>query len=146
METIAIALLHSYRNPSHEREIREYLSKRYSPVQTWSLSSDIAPEVREYPRTSTTVANAYVDPPLRKHLSEMDIRVEGHLGFDGIIYLMLSEGGITTLDAARSFSGPTHRVRTGRAGRDRPRPTTERHSDTQTCCRSTWEAPLRSCA
>ena len=111
VETIAIALLHSYRNPSHEREIREYLSKRY-PQYNVSLSSDIAPEVREYPRTSTTVANAYVDPPLRKHLSEMEYGLRS-LGFDGIIYLMLSEGGITTLDAARSF--PVRLIESGPA-------------------------------
>ena len=67
VETIAVALMHSYRNPSHERTIREYLTQRY-PQYSVSLSSEVAPEVREYPRTSTTVANAYVEPPLRKHL------------------------------------------------------------------------------
>ena len=77
-----------------------------------SLSSEIAPEVREYPRTSTTVANAYVDPPLRKHLSEMEHGLRS-MGFGGIIYLMLSEGGITTLDAARSF--PVRLIESGPA-------------------------------
>ena len=111
VETIAVALLHSYRNPSHELAIREYLNNRY-PQYTVSLSSEIAPEAREYPRTSTTVANAYVEPPLRKHLSEMEHGLRS-LGFGGIIYLMLSEGGITTLNAARSF--PVRLIESGPA-------------------------------
>ena len=111
VETIAVALMHSYRNPSHERTIREYLRNRY-PQYDVSLSSEVAPEVREYPRTSTTVANAYVDPPLRKHLAEMASGLKS-LGFGGVIYMMLSEGGVTTPEAARSF--PVRLVESGPA-------------------------------
>ena len=111
VENIAVALLHSYRNPSHERMVREYLKDRY-PQYGVSLSSDVAPEVREYPRTSTTVANAYVEPPLRGHLAEMEDGLRA-LGFEGVVYMMLSEGGITTLEAARSF--PVRLVESGPA-------------------------------
>ena len=111
VETIAVALLHSYRNPSHERMVREYLKDRY-PQYGVSLSSEVAPEVREYPRTSTTVANAYVEPPLRGHLAEMEDGLRT-LGFGGVVYMMLSEGGITTMDAARSF--PVRLVESGPA-------------------------------
>ena len=111
VETIAVALLHSYRNPSHERMVREYLKDRY-PQYAVSLSSEVAPEVREYPRTSTTVANAYVEPPLRGHLAEMEDGLRS-LGFGGVIYMMLSEGGITTMEAARSF--PVRLVESGPA-------------------------------
>ena len=111
VETVAVALLHSYRNPSHERMVREYLKDRY-PQYAVSLSSEVAPEVREYPRTSTTVANAYVEPPLRRHLAEMEDGLRS-LGFGGVIYMMLSEGGITTLEAARSF--PVRLVESGPA-------------------------------
>ena len=111
VETIAVALLHSYRNPSHERMVREYLKGRY-PQYGVSLSSEVAPEVREYPRTSTTVANAYVEPPLRGHLAEMEDGLRS-LGFGGVIYMMLSEGGITTMEAARSF--PVRLVESGPA-------------------------------
>ena len=111
VETIAVALLHSYRNPSHERMVREYLKNRY-PQYGVSLSSEVAPEVREYPRTSTTVANAYVEPPLRGHLAEMEEGLRS-LGFGGVIYMMLSEGGITTMEAARSF--PVRLVESGPA-------------------------------
>ena len=111
VETIAVALLHSYRNPSHERMVREYLKDRY-PQYGVSLSSEVAPEVREYPRTSTTVANAYVEPPLRGHLAEMDDGLRS-LGFAGVVYMMLSEGGITTMEAARSL--PVRLVESGPA-------------------------------
>ena len=111
VETIAVALLHSYRNPSHERMIREYLKDRY-PQYGVSLSSEVAPEVREYPRTSTTVANAYVEPPLRGHLAEMEEGLRS-LGFGGVVYMMLSEGGITTMGAARSL--PVRLVESGPA-------------------------------
>ena len=111
VEMIAVALLHSYRNPSHERMVREYLKDRY-PQYAVSLSSEVAPEVREYPRTSTTVANAYVEPPLRGHLAEMEDGLRS-LGFGGVIYMMLSEGGITTMEAARSF--PVRLVESGPA-------------------------------
>ena len=111
VETIAVALMHAYRNPSHELMVRDYLQARY-PQYGVSLSSEVAPEVREYPRTSTTVANAYVEPPLRRHLEETDEGLRS-LGFGGVIYMMLSEGGITTLDAARSF--PVRLVESGPA-------------------------------
>ena len=111
VETIAVALLHSYRNPSHELMVREYLKARY-PQYGVSLSSEVAPEVREYPRTSTTVANAYVEPPLSRHLVEMEDGLRS-LGFGGVVYMMLSEGGITTMEAARSF--PVRLVESGPA-------------------------------
>ena len=111
VETIAVALLHSYRNPAHEQQVRDYLNEHY-PKYGVSISSEVAPEVREYPRTSTTVANAYVEPPLGRHLAEMEAGLKS-LGFNGVIYLMLSEGGVTTLDAARSF--PVRLVESGPA-------------------------------
>ncbi len=103
VETIAVALMHSYRNPAHERMVRDYLQARY-PQFGVSLSSEVAPEVREYPRTSTTVANAYVEPPLRRHLEEMEAGLRS-MGFGGVIYMMLSEGGITT-PGGRPFPSP----------------------------------------
>lgn len=111
VETIAVTLLHSYRSPAHEQRVRDYLNERY-PKYGVSISSEVAPEVREYPRTSTTVANAYVEPPLGRHLAEMEAGFRS-LGFNGVIYLMLSEGGVTTLDAARSF--PVRLVESGPA-------------------------------
>ena len=111
VETIAVALMHSYQNPTHERDVRDYLRKRY-PRFSVSLSSEVAPEVREYPRTSTTVANSYVEPPLGQHLTELESGL-ATLGFGGVIYMMLSEGGVTTVEAARAF--PVRLVESGPA-------------------------------
>ncbi len=142
VETIAVALLHSYRNPSHERMVREWLQDRY-PQYGVSLSSEVAPEVREYPRTSTTVANAYVQPPLSRHLAEMEDGLRS-LGFGGVVYMMLSEGGITTMEAARSF--PVRLVESGPAAGAMAAVYYGETSGTATCSRSTWAAPRRSSA
>ena len=62
VQSIAVALLHAYRDATHEQRIRDRLRERY-PEFYVSVSSEVAPEVREFERTSTTVANAYVQPP-----------------------------------------------------------------------------------
>jgi N-methylhydantoinase A len=59
--SLAICFLHSYANPVHERIAAEAIAKKY-PKLSITLSSDIAPEIREYPRCVTAVANAYVRP------------------------------------------------------------------------------------
>ena len=61
VESLAICFLHAYANPAHERAVAEAASRRFQNLSI-SISSDIAPEIREYQRTSTTVANAYVRP------------------------------------------------------------------------------------
>ena len=111
VETIAVALMHSYRDSTHEQLVRDHINRRY-PKYHVSISSEVAPEVREYPRTSTTVANAYVEPRLALHLAEMNSGLTA-LGFRGNIYMMLSEGGVTTLDVARAF--PVRLVESGPA-------------------------------
>ena len=111
VETIAVALMHSYRNPAHEQAVRDYIREGH-PKYSVSLSSEVAPEVREYPRTSTTVANSYVEPSLGRHLAEMESGLKS-LGFAGVIYMMLSEGGVTTLELARAF--PVRLVESGPA-------------------------------
>lgn len=111
VKTIAVALMHSYRNPDHEQRIRDYIAERY-PDYVVSLSSEVAPEIREYPRTSTTVANAYVQPSLARHIADMEEGLKS-LGFVGAVYMMLSEGGITTTETAKFF--PVRLVESGPA-------------------------------
>ena len=65
VEALAVVLLHSFRNPLHERIIREVVESEF-PSLTLSLSSDVMPEIREFERTSTTVANVYVKPIARR--------------------------------------------------------------------------------
>jgi N-methylhydantoinase A len=93
VESLAVVFLHAYANAAHERIAAEVLAQRF-PRLSLSLSSDIAPEIREYPRASTTVANAYVRPLAERYLDRLEARLLG-LGIIGGFFLMLSSGGLT---------------------------------------------------
>jgi len=98
VDSVAISLLHSFRNPTHEQMLRDMvLTKR--PGFAISLSSEVMPEVREYERTSTTVANAYAVPVVRRYLGELQ-RGLAELGVSGRLYIMLSTGGIASIETA----------------------------------------------
>ena len=112
IESVAVSLLHSYANPAHEQRLREILSKAM-PGLAITLSSEVCPEVREYERTSTAVANAYVQPLMAGYLGRLD-RALKEAGFKGAIYLMTSGGGLTSLAAAARF--PIRLVESGPAG------------------------------
>ncbi len=111
VESIAVALLHAYRDATHEQRIRNRLRERY-PEFYVSVSSEVAPEVREFERTSTTVANAYVQPAMDRYAEDMVVRFRGK-GFGGTVYPMVSGGGLTTLDVALEF--PVRMVESGPA-------------------------------
>jgi len=99
--SVAISLLHSYRNPIHERQIEECLRKEF-PSFHISTSSRVSPEIREYERTSTTVANAYVQPIMKRYLRHIETQLKRG-GFPGALYAMLSSGGITNVRLAEEF-------------------------------------------
>ncbi|MGB0824212.1 MAG: hydantoinase/oxoprolinase family protein, partial [Alphaproteobacteria bacterium] len=111
-ESVAIGLLHSYLNDSHERQIAEVLARRL-PQVTLSLSSEVSPQMREYERFNTTIANAYIKPLMKSYLG----RLEGRLAEQGAacpIFLMHSGGGIISLESAAEF--PVRLVESGPAG------------------------------
>ena len=99
VESLAVVFLHAYANPVHERMAGEALARRF-PGLSVSLSSDIAPEIREYPRASTTVANAYVRPLAERYLDRLEARL-GELGITCGCFLMLSSGGLTHVAEAK---------------------------------------------
>jgi N-methylhydantoinase A len=99
VESLAVVFLHAYANAVHERMAADALARRF-PGLSVSLSSDIAPEIREYPRTSTTVANAYVRPLAERYLDRLEARLIG-LGITGGCFLMLSSGGLTHVAEAK---------------------------------------------
>jgi N-methylhydantoinase A len=110
--SVAVAFLHSYVNPDHERRTREILQAAL-PGLWVTLSSEVCPEVREYERTSTTVANAYVQPLMDGYLGRMQALLTEE-GFRGTIYLVTSGGGLTAIETARKF--PVRLVESGPAG------------------------------
>lgn len=111
-ESVAVGLLHSYVNDVHERLIRDVLAERL-PGAMVSLSSEVSPQMREYERFNTTIANAYIKPLMKSYL----VRLEGRLAVEGAscpIFLMHSGGGIISLESASEF--PVRLVESGPAG------------------------------
>jgi N-methylhydantoinase A len=111
IEALAIAFLHSYANPSHERRAREIIRRRYAWLPI-TLSAEVAPEIREYERTNTACVNAYVQPRVQAYLDGLGEGLGG-IGFEGEIYLMLSGGGVTTIEEAKCY--PVRLIESGPA-------------------------------
>jgi len=112
IESVAIALMHSYANPDHERRIGELLREGI-PGLWLTLASECCPEIREYERTSTACANAYVQPLMASYLERLEAALD-KAGFKGTLYLMTSGGGLTAAGIARRF--PVRLVESGPAG------------------------------
>lgn len=111
VEAVAVCLLHSFLNPVHEEQIGAWLAEHLPHVRI-SLSAEVAPQIREYERMSTTVCNAYVQPLTARYLNQLQQELDQH-GFEKQFYLMLSSGGITTLETAAKF--PVRLVESGPA-------------------------------
>ena len=112
IEAVAIGFLHAYANPAHEQQAAA-LVRRRMPHVAISLSSEVCPEIREYERFSTTVANASVQPLMAGYLRSLQGRL-GELGFACPVYLVTSGGGLTTLETAARL--PIRLVESGPAG------------------------------
>ncbi|MGI3185982.1 hydantoinase/oxoprolinase family protein [Nioella aestuarii] len=111
-ESIAVGLLHSYVNDAHERLIAEVLAERLPGVMV-SLSSQVSPQMREYERFNTTIANAYIKPLMKSYLGRLKGRLADE-GADCPVFLMHSGGGIIDIDTAADF--PVRLVESGPAG------------------------------
>ena len=101
-EAVAVSLMHSYQNPDHERQIGEALAT-LAPEMIVSLSSEVVPEIREYERTSTTLANVYVRPLVERYLADLVTRLDDLGITDAPLFIMLSSGGTATVETARRF-------------------------------------------
>ena len=110
--SVAIALLHSYANPAHERSLGEALSKMM-PEAEITLSSALVPEIREYERTSTAIVNAYVQPLVSSYLRSMERELQQR-GVRHPPYLMLSGGGLASV--ADAVAAPVNLIESGPAG------------------------------
>ena len=112
IEALAVSFLHSYINPAHEEQARAHLTKALPGVAI-TISSEVCREIREYERTSTVVANAYVLPLMDRYLARMQDGLR-RLGVTCPLLLMMSSGGICTVETARRF--PVRLVESGPAG------------------------------
>ena len=110
--SIAIGFLHSYVNPTHERQARAAIEQAFPDISL-SVSSEVCPEIREYERLSTTVANAYVRPLMASYLDSLQQQLR-NLGITCDVLLMTSGGGLTNLLTASQF--PIRLVESGPAG------------------------------
>src|SRR5437762_5312437 len=97
--SIAVVFLHAYANPRHEREAARLIAKRHRGVAV-TTSHEVAPEIREYERASTTAANAYIKPLAHRYLALMAKRIDA-LGIPAPLLLMLSSGGLTHVAEAQ---------------------------------------------
>ena len=112
IESVAVGLIHSYLNNAHERLIRDVLAEKL-PRAMVSISSEVSPQMREYERFNTVVANAYIKPLMKSYLG----RLEGRLRGEGVacnFFLMHSGGGIISIENAADF--PVRLVESGPAG------------------------------
>ena len=111
IEALAVGLLHSYANASHERQIQALVTKEF-PSLRLSISSDICPFMREFERWTTTSVNAYTQPMVDRYLAALEGGM-AQRGFRGQFYIMTSNGGMATPATARRF--PVRLIESGPA-------------------------------
>ncbi|MEI8002443.1 MAG: hydantoinase/oxoprolinase family protein, partial [Actinomycetes bacterium] len=110
--SIAVVFLHSYVDPTHELRARELILEEYPDVELVSLSHEVHPKPPEFERTSTTLVNAYVGPPIVRYLGRLDQRLR-EAGFTNELLIATCSGGVATPAAigrravATIGSGPT---------------------------------------
>lgn len=112
VQAVAVGFMHSYVNADHEQQAGEILARHLPDVEI-TLSSEVSPEMREFERLSTACANAYVQPLMSRHLDGLAAELH-RMGITCPLHLMLSGGGITTIETARRF--PVRLVESGPAG------------------------------
>ena len=111
-ESVAVGLIHSYLNPIHEQMVRDVLMEKLPHVAV-SISSEVSPQMREYERFNTVVANAYIKPLMASYLGRLEARLADE-GVNCRIFLMHSGGGIISIQNAADF--PVRLVESGPAG------------------------------
>jgi N-methylhydantoinase A len=111
IDALAVCLINSYANPSHEAQIKAIVTRR-APDLPLCISSEVLPEIKEYERTSTTVINAYVMPVVRRYLATLRTGLD-EIGVGSSLLIMQSNGGLMTAEAASRM--PMHIIESGPA-------------------------------
>lgn len=112
VEAVAVCFLHAFRNPAHEQRCKAILEEEL-PDATICISSEVMPEIGEYERSSTTIANAYVLPIFRRYIRRLAEGIR-RMGIARDVFLMQSDGGTVHQDTAIAF--PIRLVQSGPAG------------------------------
>ena len=112
VQTLGIVFLHSFKNSTHEKFAKKIIQK-HVPGLNICLSSTVSPEIGEYERTSTCVANAYVQPIFKKYVNLLAKGIK-KIGIKNDLFLMLSDGGIVHEKVAVEY--PIRLVQSGPAG------------------------------
>lgn len=112
VQAIAVCYLHAYKNPAHEERTAEIIRAEWPEISV-AISSAIVREYREYERTSTTVANAYIQPIFRRYIGSLESTL-AEQGFTGSFYITRSGGG--ALLARDASAVPVHTIFSGPAG------------------------------
>ena len=112
IEALTISLINAYANGAHENRIRE-IANEVMPVVAVSISSEILPEMQEYERTLTTVANSYVAPVVSKYVTNIQKQIESR-GIPAKLHILRSDGGLVSAEAART--APVSILMSGPAG------------------------------
>ena len=111
VEAVAVCLLHSYAHPAHERQVGQAIREALPDI-TLSVSSEVAPEFKEYERMSTAAINAFVAPVMERYLRNLQAGIEAQ-GIDSDLHIMQSSGGTMSADAA--VQRPVHTILSGPA-------------------------------
>ena len=101
IKAIGVCYLNSFRNPAHEKRTAEIIAEVAPDVRV-SLSCEVVAEIREFQRTSTTLANVYVQERVSDYLAQLQARLD-KIGFSGSFFVMLSSGGIATRETSSRF-------------------------------------------
>lgn len=99
VRSLAVVFLNAYANSRNEERAREIITRAH-PSLVVSVSCEVSPQMREYERTSTTVANAYIKPIAQQYLGELETELR-EMGVPGQLFMMLSNGGLTHVGEAR---------------------------------------------
>ncbi|MYA29674.1 MAG: hydantoinase/oxoprolinase family protein [Gammaproteobacteria bacterium] len=112
VEALTVSLINSFANPAHEQQVRE-VAERVLPGVPVSLSSEVVPEMQEYERTITTVANSYVRPKVATYVRNLEQQLNDTMS--GVqLHVLRSDGGLASADAAEAY--PVNLLMSGPAG------------------------------
>jgi N-methylhydantoinase A/oxoprolinase/acetone carboxylase beta subunit len=111
-ESLAVSLLHSYANATHERAVARFVQERFPDISV-SLSCDVSPLAGEFERATTTCANAYVRPVVVDYFVRMESRLRA-IGIEAPVLIVMSEGGLASIETA--CEAPVRLVESGPSG------------------------------